>query len=458
MTDRTVLFGKLFWPALLVGGLAAGLLDVPLISKAGWTAPVIAVSLLAAAIIVGGTWLLARLYARRVARLRAFAEGLLSGRLSQVPLRESADDLGALAGSLNRLSSRLRDLSSGLTAEAERSEAILAGMSEAVVAVDQRLFVVFRNEAFARLVGANAALPVAMPVQELAPGREFVEMLRAAVISRQSSQQRLRLPGPLGGRTFDVHAAPLTVAGRRGAVAVLHDITELERLERVRRDFVANVSHELRTPLTAIRGYAETLLEGALEDRQNNRRFVEIIKAHAVRLNSIASDLLTLAELDADQPAPAPEPVSVRAAIEAALRTVEAEAALRGVELCPTILEEAIVLGHKTRLEQALVNLLDNAIKFNRPGGQARIECGPVDGSRVRIAVADTGIGIPPAFLPRIFERFYRVDRARSRDVGGTGLGLSIVKHVVERMNGTVTAQSEPGKGSTFTIVLPAAP
>jgi len=458
MTARTVLFGKLFWPALLVGGLAAGVLDIPLISKAGWTAPVIAVSLVAAAIIVGGTWLLARLYARRVARLRAFAEGLLSGRLSQVPLRESADDLGALAGSLNRLSSRLRDLSSGLTAEAERSEAILAGMSEAVVAVDQRLFVVFRNEAFARLVGANAALPVAMPVQELAPGREFVEMLRAAVISRQSSQQRLRLPGPLGGRTFDVHAAPLTVAGRRGAVAVLHDITELERLERVRRDFVANVSHELRTPLTAIRGYAETLLEGALEDRQNNRRFVEIIKAHAVRLNSIASDLLTLAELDADQPAPAPEPVSVRAAIEAALRTVEAEAALRGVELCPTILEEAIVLGHKTRLEQALVNLLDNAIKFNRPGGQARIECGPVDGSRVRIAVADTGIGIPPAFLPRIFERFYRVDRARSRDVGGTGLGLSIVKHVVERMNGTVTAQSEPGKGSTFTIVLPAAP
>ncbi|MCX6619010.1 MAG: ATP-binding protein [Acidobacteria bacterium] len=434
------------------------MLDIPLISKAGWTAPVIAVSLLAAAIIVSGTWLLARLYARRVARLRAFAEGLLSGRLSQVPLRESGDDLGTLAGCLNRLSSRLRDLSSGLTAEAERSEAILAGMSEAVVAVDQRLFVVFRNEAFARLVGANAALPVAMPVQELAPDREFVEMLRAAVISRQSSQQRLRLPGPLGGRTFDVHAAPLTVAGRRGAVAVLHDITELERLERVRRDFVANVSHELRTPLTAIGGYAETLLEGALEDRENNRRFVEIIKAHAIRLNSIASDLLTLAELDADQPAPGPEPVSVRAAIEAALRTVEAEAALRGVELCPAILEEAVVLGNKTRLEQALVNLLDNAIKFNRPGGQARIESGPADGGQVRIAVADTGIGIPPAHLPRIFERFYRVDKARSRDVGGTGLGLSIVKHVVERMNGTVTAQSEPGKGSTFTIVLPAAP
>jgi two-component system phosphate regulon sensor histidine kinase PhoR len=458
MADRTLLFGKLFWPAVLVGGLAAGVLDIPLISKAGWTAPVIAVSLLAAAIIVGGTWLLARLYARRVARLRAFAEGLLSARLSQVPLRESGDDLGTLAGCLNRLSSRLRDLSSGLTAEAERSEAILAGMSEAVVAVDQRLFVVFRNEAFARLVGANAALPMAMPVQELAPDREFVEMLRAAVISRQSSQQRLRLPGPLGGRIFDVHAAPLTVAGRRGAVAVLHDITELERLERVRRDFVANVSHELRTPLTAIRGYAETLLEGALEDRENNRRFVEIIKAHAVRLNSIASDLLTLAELDADQPAPPAEPVSVRVAVEAALRTVEAEARLRGVELCPAIVEETTVLGNKTRLEQALVNLLDNAIKFNRPGGQARIESGPADGGQVRIAVIDTGIGISPAHLPRIFERFYRVDKARSRDVGGTGLGLSIVKHVVERMNGAVTAQSEQGKGSTFTILLPAAP
>ena len=155
----------------------------------------------------------------------------------------------------------------------------------------------------------------------------------------------------------------------RGAIAILHDITDLERLERIRRDFVANVSHELRTPLTAIRGYAETLLEGALEDQENNRRFLEIIKAHAIRLNNISSDLLTLSELEAGKARPEPEPVSVRGAVESALRTLESEARLRGVTLICGRMEDVRVLGDRLQIEQALVNLLDNAVKFNRPCG-----------------------------------------------------------------------------------------
>ena len=176
------------------------------------------------------------------------------------------------------------------------------------------------------------------------------------------------------GRAFEVQAAPLRVAGGRGAIAILHDITDLERLERVRKDFVANVSHELRTPLTAIRGYTETLLEGALEDQENNRKFLEIIKNHSIRLNSIASDLLALSELESGKGGAEQARVSVRAAIEAALRAVEAEALSRRVKLIRGRVEEVEVFGERVRLEQALVNLLTNAVKFNRPDGEVRVE------------------------------------------------------------------------------------
>jgi two-component system phosphate regulon sensor histidine kinase PhoR len=224
----------------------------------------------------------------------------------------------------------------------------------------------------------------------------------------------------------------------------------------VRKDFVANVSHELRTPLTAIRGFAETLLDGALEDQENNRKFLEIIRAHAIRLNSISSDLLVLSELESGQPPAAPEPVPVRAALESAMRTVEAEARIHGVTIRSGALGDADVLGDRMRLEQAFVNLLNNAVKFNRPGGEVRIEIARGADGKVAIAISDTGIGIPSEDLPRIFERFYRVDKARSREVGGTGLGLAIVKHLVERMNGAVTVESALGKGSTFVVTLPA--
>jgi two-component system phosphate regulon sensor histidine kinase PhoR len=225
----------------------------------------------------------------------------------------------------------------------------------------------------------------------------------------------------------------------------------------VRKDFVANVSHELRTPLTAIRGYTETLLEGALEDQENNRKFLEIIKTHATRLNSIASDLLALSELESGKLTAEEARVSVRAAMEAALRTVEAEARDRGVKLIRGQVEEVTVLGERVHLEQALVNLLDNAVKFNRPEGEVRVEVTRTKDDEVSVTIADNGIGIPSADLPRLFERFYRVDKARSREVGGTGLGLSIVKHIVERMHGRVTVESQLGKGSVFTILFPCA-
>jgi len=258
------------------------------------------------------------------------------------------------------------------------------------------------------------------------------------------------------GRSFQIQAAPLSSPGENGAVILLHDITELERLERIRKDFVANVSHELRTPLAAIRGYAETLLNGGLEDVVNRRRFAEIIEAHAIRLNNITSDLLALSDLESGNAMPRPSSVPALECIDSALRAVELEAKMRQVEIIRGSAPEQLwIHGYKTRLEQVLINLLDNAVKFNRPGGSVRVDAAAEERGRARIDVIDTGIGIPSDDLPRVFERFYRVDKARSRDVAGTGLGLSIVKHAVEQMNGQVEVDSALGKGSRFTIFLP---
>jgi two-component system phosphate regulon sensor histidine kinase PhoR len=415
---------------------------------------ILGASLVAALIALAMAYWFSRSFTRRIRRLQAFAEGLLGARFPDTLAPDGDDELGALAGSLSRTAAQLRDLFEKLSLESNRREAILASMVEGVLAVDHELRVIFCNEAFARAVGARTPVPEHLPVLELVRDPAFLDMLSRVLVTNQSLKHRLQLAAA-EGRAFEVQAAPLTAGSRRGAIAILHDITDLERLERVRKDFVGNVSHELRTPLTAIRGYAETLLDGAIDDEENNRKFLEIIRAHAIRLNNISSDLLVLSELESSQQTTAPEAVSIRAALEAALRTVESEARIRGVALKPGSLDGAEVLGHRIRLEQAFVNLLDNAVKFNREGGEVRVEVGRTPEGAARVTISDTGIGIPSEDLPRIFERFYRVDKARSRDVGGTGLGLSIVKHVVERMNGTVTVESQLGKGSTFTVILP---
>ncbi|MBZ5668955.1 MAG: PAS domain-containing protein [Acidobacteriia bacterium] len=412
-------------------------------------------SLAAALVALVIAYFFSQSFTQRIARLRAFAEGLVREHFSQPPLPAADDELGALGRSLNSTALQLRDLVDRLSVESAQREAILASMVEGVLAVDNSLRITFANESFARAVGAPNPIPAKQPLVELVRAPELREILTRVLGGGEFVKRRLQLPA--AERIFEVQAAPLTSGAARGAIAILHDITDLERLERIRKDFVANVSHELRTPLTAIRGYAETLLEGALEDDENNRRFLEIIKAHAIRLNNIASDLLTLSELESGKVRPGPEPVSVRAALESALRTVEAEARVRTVTLICGRVEDAQVLGDRVQIEQALVNLLDNAVKFNRPAGEVLVEVTRPASGKIRISITDTGIGIPHDDLPRIFERFYRVDKARSREVGGTGLGLSIVKHIVERLDGTVTVESQLGKGSTFTLLLPVA-
>jgi len=351
------------------------------------------------------------------------------------------------------MAAQLRDSLERLGLESARREAILSSMVEGVLAVDKEMRITFCNESFARVIGMRGIIAKGTPLLEVVRDAGLRDMLAEVLRSERPLKQRLELSAA-DGRSFEVQAAPLSASSYRGAIAVLHDITDLERLERVRKDFVANVSHELRTPLTAIRGYAETLLEGALEDPANNRKFLEIIIAQAARLTNIAADLLVLSELESGKAAEK-ERLSVPSVLESALRTVESEARSRGVKITCDRIDDICVVGSRIRLEQAMVNLLDNAIKFNRPSGQVRVEAIPAGDGQVRITVADTGIGIPSDDLSRIFERFYRVDKARSRAVGGTGLGLSIVKHVLERMNGRITVASELGRGSVFSVTLP---
>jgi two-component system, OmpR family, phosphate regulon sensor histidine kinase PhoR len=449
---RSSLPQRLLWGVLLLGAVELLLLEM-------WAAPearlrVAEITLAVTLLGCTAALVFARRLNARVARLNAYVEGMVKGPVEILP-PEAGDGLGDLTESLGRLAAQVNELVNEVRLEGARRDAILTGMVEGVLAVDRELRVTFCNASFAHAMGADGPVPAGLPVLRLVRDPDFLGMLQTVVSSGESLKRRMHLTGD--GRFFEVQAAPLAGPSSHGAMAILHDITDLERLERVRRDFVANVSHELRTPLTAIRGYAETLLDGALDDAQIRRKFVEIIQAHAIRLNNIASDLLALSELESGRRPLEPAKVSVVATLETAMRTVEAEAQMRQVHLGWGPVSDLEVMGNKIRLEQAFVNLLDNAVKFNRPGGEVRVEASRTAPAQVSITIADTGIGIPSEDMPRIFERFYRVDKARSRAVGGTGLGLSIVKHVIEQMHGTVSVESQLGKGSRFTILLPEA-
>ncbi|MFN0063325.1 MAG: sensor histidine kinase [Myxococcaceae bacterium] len=230
--------------------------------------------------------------------------------------------------------------------------------------------------------------------------------------------------------------------------------SEMHRLEKVRQDFVANVSHELRTPITAIRGYAETLRSGALQDAENASKMVEVIHRQSERLSELVTDLLELARLDARERKLAHKPVSLAEAASRATETVRPQATLKQISIAVDVPERLAAVGDMGAIEQVLTNLLDNAVKYTPAGGRVWVN-GALKNGEITLAVRDSGLGIEAAHLDRVFERFYRVDRGRSRDMGGTGLGLSIVKHLVSSMRGDIHVDSSPGAGSTFTVHLP---
>ena len=449
----------------LIGAWAGLMLCVPLAlwwilpdlepgSRASVALKLIAVAGLFNALAVCLILLVSRKWSVTTARLEGFAAALPSAE-TYLP-EDGPVELQTLARAMRDMAGRVRDLVDRASLEAGRRETILACLAEGVLAVDRNLKVIFCNDAFAQAFSTRTPVTEGRTLYELVREPALRDILERVVESGAAETARFQLP-TAASRWFVARAVPLGEEPNRGAVIVLHDITDIERQEQVRKDFVADVSHELRTPLTAIRGYAETLLDGALDDAANNRNFVEVILSHAVRLNNIATDLLVISELDSNALQDLPrEPVAVLEVIESAVHTVEKAAVARHIRLNREGCRDCSVLGYRFRLEQALVNLLDNAVKFNRPEGSVTIECARISDAQVRISVSDTGIGIPQDDLKRIFDRFYRVDKARTRSAGGTGLGLPIVSQVVEQMGGTVTVESQLGRGSRFTILLEA--
>ncbi len=261
-----------------------------------------------------------------------------------------------------------------------------------------------------------------------------------------------------GERVFKVRLVPLTESGGFSLILFLQEITEEKRVEAIKKDFVANVSHELRTPLASIKGYSETLLDGGLDDRKTLKEFLRVIDRHATRMSRLIDDLLTLSTIESEQISVVKESLDIKELVSSTVSGLEKEAKDKGIRLGASFKKGLPpVLGDRDRLEQVMVNLLDNAIKYTPSGGQISVAVSNSDGE-VRVDVKDTGIGIPEKDMPRIFERFYRIDKARSRELGGTGLGLAIVKHIIQGHNGKVWVESTPERGSKFSFTLKAAP
>jgi two-component system, OmpR family, phosphate regulon sensor histidine kinase PhoR len=405
---------------------------------------------------------LSRRMLRRIQRLVDFARRLAGGETPYLA-PERDDDLGVLEEQLGEMAREIASTIAALRMEQDRLEAILRGMIEGVVVTDLAGDVVLTNARARDLLGVPEGFDVrGRPLIELARDPELAGLVHELASGAALASRDVELGG--AGRTLQVNAARLCGADGRvfGFVLVLHDVTELRRLEVVRRDFVANVSHELRTPLTAIKGYAETLLGPAGDDRDTARRFLEVVNRHSERLGRLIDDLLTLSDLELGRTALRLAPLAVGPAVDDVLQILAARAARAEVHLAGDVAPDAtLVLADGDRLRQVLINLVDNAVKYTPAGGRvlvrARMATDREHAGMVEIAVEDTGIGIPAQDLPRLTERFFRVDKARSRELGGTGLGLAIVKHIVQAHGGSLTITSALGQGTTVSAFFPAA-
>ena len=402
-------------------------------------------------------WRVARGIAEPLDALTQTAKRLGAGQWSARAPVPDAEEAAELTESFNRMADQLQSKIAVLIQNNNEQKAVLASMAEGVLAVDSQERVISVNPASVRLLGLD---------QNQAQGRRLQEVVRNADLSRFITRA-LACPEPIQAdvllhgdreRVMQAHGSALhDHEGRAiGAVIVLNDVTDFRRLEHIRRDFVANVSHELKTPVTSIKGFVETLLDGAMHDAVDSERFLRIVAKQADRLHAIIEDLLSLSKIEQSKDAEdiALEPGSVRNVIESAVNTCQPAATERNISIKLEPDGQPAARINPLLLEQAIVNLLDNAVKYSDPGREVRVWT-TSDNGEVAIHVADRGCGIAGEHLARVFERFYRVDRARSRKLGGTGLGLAIVKHIVQAHHGHVTVDSTLGVGSTFTIHLP---
>jgi len=402
-------------------------------------------------------WFLAQRVTGPINSMRELARAIARGDYAQNAQTSTGDELGELGRALNQMTGELRVRMETIVSDRNKVLAILGSMVEGVVAVDRDDRVVHMNEVAGRLLRSSPSESVGKRIWEVTRLVEVCEILDLARrrASEVGDEARLSLGG--GEARIELRATPLVdgSGALSGAVVVLHDVTELRKLEGMRRDFVANVSHELKTPLTAIRGLVETLIEDREMPPATRERFHEKIRDQSARLASLVGDLLTLARVESQGLSGERQALDLRATLRECAARFAPLCEAKGLSLeVQAAAEPLVVEGDEESLRQIVDNLLDNALKYTPPQGRVVVSA-LARGREALVEVRDTGIGIEPRDLERIFERFYRVDRARSRELGGTGLGLSIVKHLTLSLGGSVSVESQVGRGSTFRIALP---
>jgi two-component system phosphate regulon sensor histidine kinase PhoR len=384
--------------------------------------------------------------ARRLRSIVHFADRIATGDLEAQIAENSTDEIGQVTASLDSAVHRLERNFADLKNSKYQLETLLNSMEDAVIAVGPDDRVQWINESLDRLVPQRARLD--SPLEETIRDPDFLQAVHSA--SKENKVSTARASSILPGRIFDVTAAPLPGGG---AVAVLRDLTETERMEKTRRDFIANVSHELRTPLTSIQGYTETLLDGGTENG-HTREFLDIIRKNASRMSRLTEDLLTLARVESGEHQFDIQPVSTAELLREASQHFRESARAQGIELKQEDSTSGFVAADREAIRQVFSNLVDNALKYGASGGKIVLGA-RVLGENVEFYVQDFGPGISSEHIPRLFERFYRVDKARSRESGGTGLGLAIAKHIMFAHHGSIRAESELNRGSKFIFALP---
>lgn len=420
-----------------------------------WEAAILAAVILILLAII--PWAMYAHLCRRLNRIAHLAEEYARGDFRQRMPATRVEEVARVAESLNWMAAQMEERMQTADRQRNEQEAVLASMSEGILAVDNRQHVIDVNRAATTMLAIDAQQARGRPVPGVIRNPDLQQFISHTLSAAAPMERDLTLHGAVK-RIVRVSGAPLSDnRGQRiGSLIVLNDITRVRRLEDVRRDFVANVSHELKTPITSIKGFMETLMDGAMDHPDDARRFIEIIAKQADRLDAIIEDLLSLSRIEQESERGEIALKSVRLAdvVDSAVLSCQGKAESKGIRIHPTC--DGAIQGriNAPLLEQALINLVDNAIKYSDEGRQIWVEAGG-NGKEIHLAVRDEGCGIPRDHLERIFERFYRVDKSRSRQQGGTGLGLSIVKHIAQAHKGRVTVESEVGRGSTFRIHIP---
>jgi two-component system phosphate regulon sensor histidine kinase PhoR len=485
---RSSLFWRLFgvcgvvWLAM-IGLLAA--VDQPFGGKRPflWLAAAVA-GLLA---LLLAFWLAQRI-AHPLQDLTKAAEQIGQGNFSSKVYANNGDEVGQLTQAFNQMTDRLASQFAQLEEDRQQLRTVLSGMVEGVIALDAGQRILFANERAAQLLDFQAPSAVGRKLWEVIRLRALQDVVRRALGATEPVHEELIIEGA-APRSLTIHAASLPDGPARGAVLVFHDMTDLRRLERLRQDFVANVSHELKTPLAVIKACIETLIDGAADDPTHRGAFLERIDEQADRLHALILDLLSLARIESGEQVFEFQPVSLEPVVAACLERHRARAETKNQQLAfqalleqngsstardcapdgsnavrrastiplPSSCAPLEVWADEEAVSEILDNLVDNAVKYTPEGGKIAVTW-RAENEQICLEVADSGIGIPEADLPRVFERFFRVDKARSRELGGTGLGLSIVKHLVQAMNGSIMATSKLGQGTTFTVRLPRSP